>query len=73
MLFRLAAGQVEAGVAVGGNGLVDDVLKTMLKDVRGEEVDGVGIPLGRLSTVRTGSALSTQYCTVVSLHRQYFA
>ena len=64
VLFRLAAGQVEAGVAVGGNGLVDDVLKTMLKDVCGEEVDGVGIPLGRLHRLSAQySVLSTvQWC-----------
>jgi hypothetical protein len=46
--FRLAARQVGARVAVGENGLMDDeALKRLLKDVCGEEVNGVGSPLGQ--------------------------
>jgi len=44
--FRLAARQVGARVATGGNGMMDDErLKQLLKDVCGEEeaVDGTGI------------------------------
>ena len=45
--FRLAARQVGARVTMDKNGLMDDeVLKRLLKDVCGEEVD-VGFPLGR--------------------------
>ena len=43
--FRLAARQIGARVAVGENGLMDDErLKQVLKDVCGEEPDGVGSP-----------------------------
>ena len=41
--FRLAARQVGTRVAVGEDGLMDDErLKALLKDVCGEEVDGIG-------------------------------
>ncbi len=45
--FRLAARQVGARV-VGENGLMDDgVLKRLMKEVCGEEADGVGSPPGQ--------------------------
>jgi conserved oligomeric Golgi complex subunit 3 len=45
--FRLAARQVGARVA-GGNGLMDDeALKSLLKDVCGEEANGVGSRPGK--------------------------